>query len=74
MKQDGAERARRQKLVADLEDRIRTCQAETARRKAEAERSRDKLVHSLLTVQRQAEEDWAAALADWETDKATDRS
>ncbi|MDX2606279.1 hypothetical protein PV379_47995 [Streptomyces caniscabiei] len=74
VKRDEDDRARRQKRVAELEAGIRTCQAETARRKAEAERSRDKLVHSLLTVQRKAEEDWATALADWERDKATDRS
>ncbi|MEE1762462.1 hypothetical protein [Streptomyces sp. SP18BB07] len=74
VQQDGVHRARRQKQVADLEARIRTCQAETAQRKAEAERSRDKLVHSLLPVQRQAEEDWTTALARWETDKATARS
>ncbi|MBD9728740.1 hypothetical protein [Streptomyces caniscabiei] len=74
VKQDGADRARRQERVAELEAGIRTCQAETARLKAEAERSRDKLVHSLLTVQRRAEDDWATALARWETDKATDHS
>ena len=73
VKQDGIDRARRQKQVADLEARIRTCQAETARRKAEAERSRDALVRSLHQVEQQAEEDWKTALARWETDKATAR-